>query len=1064
MKRQQHTDYPNRGSWKLLTLGLAFATSAAYAQFNPVPLTSDSYNADVVVERTGPRPVIPGGQPGAPTTASMDGGIANTGNTWNEQGYFLSDPLVGLPPAGSTISTNNHQYTFAPSYTASNAIMLNASYFTNTNFRLSNPAAYGALSFLTSGGNGGAVFRYTVDRQDGTSDTGTTASPDWFNVANNIGWVANGRVHAQNFTLENYNSGNPRLYMVDVALAASSSPITNINIQFVSGNATGNSAILAISGAPGIAGPFTPILGTGYNADIVVEATAPRRWNLDGITPPTSFTMDNGPLNTGNTWFEQGYYAPSNSFGLPPAGTVLTTNSHSFQLPASYTAENAIFINPNDIPTARATLATPTPLSGLSILTAAGNGPAQIEAVVHFQNGTTETTPLSLPDWFNVSSGIAAITRGRIDVTSGVFQNLNQSNPRLYYVDWALTNTASPVTSIDFNYLGTGGRAVILAVSGTTGAVAPAITLQPTAVKTNLGATVSFGVAASGTQPLTFTWQRGVNGVFSNLANTGNVSGANTATVQLNNVSNTDLADYRVIVANAAGSATSAVATLTVLSSLTDVTRPGDAVTAIGGNTPAAEGPANAINDDTTKYLNFGLPPGDQAAPFVGPAGLVVTPSVGRTVVSGLRLWTANDDANRDPADYTLEGSNDGTTFTVISSGALSLPAGRNAAGQPLDPLAQNIQQVLFPNTTGYSMYRLTFNNVKNNAAANSMQIGEIELLGVVDTSGFPAVTTQPVDVRTYFGSNVVFQVAVSGTPAPTIQWQREINGTFTDIAGATGTALTLNNAATLDATRYRAVVSNSAGTVNSRAATLRLISPLETVLQPTDVIVSFGDQSGSFWGDNTNTYYAVDLTTAKWQSGGSGFSAPAGFPPFQGPVGLVLTPATPTVVSGLRIYTANDAPERDPADYLLEGSVDGANYMVISSGSLDLPLERNPDDETSVVDPLTSAFQEILLDNNRAFTSYRLTFNNTRNNNTANSLQVGEIQFLGTTASAVSPFLTIERSGDNIVITSSTPGTLESTPSLSESNTVWTSEGAISGSRTFPATQDSRFYRLRVP
>src|SRR5678809_1121886 len=41
------------------------------------------------------------------------------------------------------------------------------------------------------------------------------------------------------------------------------------------------------------------------------------------------------------------------------------------------------------------------------------------------------------------------------------------------------------------------------------------------------------------------------------------------------------------------------------------------------------------------------------------------------------------------------------------------------------------------------------------------------------------------------------------------------------------------------------------------------------------------------------------------------------------------------TVVSGLTLTSANDAPERDPASYELSGSYDGTNFTVISSGTV---------------------------------------------------------------------------------------------------------------------------------
>ena len=41
------------------------------------------------------------------------------------------------------------------------------------------------------------------------------------------------------------------------------------------------------------------------------------------------------------------------------------------------------------------------------------------------------------------------------------------------------------------------------------------------------------------------------------------------------------------------------------------------------------------------------------------------------------------------------------------------------------------------------------------------------------------------------------------------------------------------------------------------------------------------------------------------------------------------------TIVSGITLTSANDAPERDPASYTLSGSYDGTNFTDISSGTV---------------------------------------------------------------------------------------------------------------------------------
>src|SRR5512134_2218048 len=51
---------------------------------------------------------------------------------------------------------------------------------------------------------------------------------------------------------------------------------------------------------------------------------------------------------------------------------------------------------------------------------------------------------------------------------------------------------------------------------------------------------------------------------------------------------------------------------------------------------------------------------------------------------------------------------------------------------------------------------------------------------------------------------------------------------------------------------------------------------------------------------------------------------------------GFTVTPRVGgTLVSGMTLTSANDAPERDPASYRLEGSLDGTAFFEISSGAV---------------------------------------------------------------------------------------------------------------------------------
>jgi hypothetical protein len=181
------------------------------------------------------------------------------------------------------------------------------------------------------------------------------------------------------------------------------------------------------------------------------------------------------------------------------------------------------------------------------------------------------------------------------------------------------------------------------------------------------------------------------------------------------------------------------------LLTLDDVTLPGDPVVVVNGVSDAdgaltgvggggTEGAAQAIDNTTTKYLNFA----DYGS------GFIVTPRVGPSLVRGIRLYTANDAPERDPASFVLEGaqSPDGP-FTVIYASNITLPGqgpgpadgptnGRNPSGQTINPNVHDYAEVLFPNGTNYASYRVTFPTLRDGLQANAMQIGEVELLGTI--------------------------------------------------------------------------------------------------------------------------------------------------------------------------------------------------------------------------------------------------------------------------------------------------------------------------------------------
>lgn len=988
-----------------LLLGLA---GAARAAFNPIALTPGSFNGDAVIENTAPPPI------GVAVNATIDQGFALQagsgtpfGNTWNEQGYFAAWPNTGLPPAGSTITASsnpNLSFTLAPSYTANNAILLDGSSTTGTWVPVS-PAAYTHLSFLGSSGNGSRSVSVTLHHADGTTSTGSFATSDWFNNPLNIAYTAAGRINAASYAGANLGDANPRLYYYNVAVANTGSAITHITLT--SGASSGRAGIMAVSGSTD-GTTFAPIAVTGYNADVVVEAGAPQP---GALTSATTLTMDGGPANTGNTWFERGYQKFSPNSGLPAAGSILVSAqdaTHQYQLPPSYTANNVIYVDAT-APAATITFASPAAYSALSFLSATAGGSVTTECTMHYQDGSSEVKTFVARDWFN-NTPFAYNANGRINTDNKIFNTVNAAaqNPRLYEALFSLGNTTSPVTSVDLRWLdatNAAARVFVFAVSGSTGPVAPIIGESPQGQLIYEGTPFTLAATVTdGSPPFTYRWQIGTNGVFVDLADGGRFSGAGTLTLENSGATLADNADFRLRVSNAAGPVNSGVATMTVLSSKENVLQPGDTITPVVNNSPGGENVAFAIDGTTSKYLNFGLNSGTQQ-----PVGFVVTPGRGSTFVTGIRLFTANDAPERDPANSILEGSNNGgATWTLIWSNAFTLPTGRNAGGLAVNPLTQFMIERNFENPTAYTMYRWTVTELRNRPNANSMQIGEVQLLGTENDTPQPIFVVQPTPVTVYDdGSGTAsFFAFATGSPDPAYQWKKLVNGEFEDVvdggnvSGAQSTFLNISPATFADAGQYVCVASNPAGEAYTTIVTLGVVSPLPDVTQPGDPVTVFGDMSGNV---GTAGNLINDSTTA-YLNGGSGPSAPAGFPPWAGPAGVVIQPSKgATVVTIMRLYTGDGSDAGDPVDYELAGSKDGVDYTTLSAGALNLPGTRNPAGQAT--DPLTQALQEVRFANSESYTHYRLTVNSVKNSESTAVMRIGELELLGLSGPSILVF-----------------------------------------------------------
>src|SRR5260370_12399991 len=151
-----------------------------------------------------------------------------------------------------------------------------------------------------------------------------------------------------------------------------------------------------------------------------------------------------------------------------------------------------------------------------------------------------------------------------------------------------------------------------------------------------------------------------------------------------------------------------------------------------------------------------------------------------------------------------------------------------------------------------------------------------------------PSISAQPVNQVVAIGTTATFAAAASGTAPLSFQWQK--NGS--NIAGANASSYTTPATSSGDnGSTFDVIVSNSAGSVTSNAATLTVSAapvPPSITTQPADQTVTVGQ---------TATISVVASGTAplsyQWlQTTGSGFTA------ISGPTSSTSTPPATTTAT----------------------------------------------------------------------------------------------------------------------------------------------------------------------
>jgi uncharacterized delta-60 repeat protein len=370
-------------------------------------------------------------------------------------------------------------------------------------------------------------------------------------------------------------------------------------------------------------------------------------------------------------------------------------------------------------------------------------------------------------------------------------------------------------------------RVILTNASGSVASSFVALTVisgYPVSRTNAAGTTATFTITATGAGPLTYQWKKGKT----SLVNGGNITGANAATLVLTAVTQNDATNYSITLTDSSRSLTSQSVSLTVIDPPVITTQPPNR------NENAGETTSFSVIATGTAPLRYQWFHGSTALSNADVSGatnsimsifgvLKTNEGVYTVVVSNFAGVVTSSNAVltvKDPyifADPDSRSANAGNqaTFTVHAEGTTPLIYQWRKNGTVLTNGGS---------VSGAATSTLTLTGVlKNDQAAYVATVSNA--FGVVTsavanlTVNDPVVTASPVGQNKSPGQNVTFNVSVAGTAPLKYQWQR--NGVA--LPGATASSLTLTNLQSSDIGGFRAIVSNSVGTVTSAVAVLSM-------------------------------------------------------------------------------------------------------------------------------------------------------------------------------------------------------------------------------------------------
>lgn len=403
--------------------------------------------------------------------------------------------------------------------------------------------------------------------------------------------------------------------------------------------------------------------------------------------------------------------------------------------------------------------------------------------------------------------------------------------------------------------LGSTTKAVTLTVQ-----YAPVITTQPTNSLVTAGGTATFTAAATANPGATVKWQEQVNSISQFI----DIPGATSTTYTKANVTSSENGfKYRAVFTNSIGVTTTNEVEIVVLTAPAITYQPvhttvADSATCVlsvtATGSPAPSYQWQSSTDGGTGWANIS---GATASLYSFTADIINSPLYYRVIATNPAGSVTSSAAEvtiviapvitTQPSDLTI-GEGATAAFTAAATGTptptVQWQASDNGVNTWTDIAGATSATYSFNATlldTG-KWYRALFTNVAGPASTVPA------MLSVTAPPTAPVMQTQPQNQLSQPGNTNTFNAIAVGSPAPSVQWQQSTDGTnWTNTTGGSGATTTIFTTPVLsqgdNGLSYRAMFTNTSGSVSSDPVTLSITTPPSVTQQPTS---QTGNQGGT--------------------------------------------------------------------------------------------------------------------------------------------------------------------------------------------------------------------------